>query len=217
VEAVFVDLQNGRLWQLSSTVSRRYMGWEGDPKTDGRKVEKIRDEDQFLSQTCKGEAAKLVRNCILACISPIVKEDFEEACMSKRSALLDEEGTKKLLAAFKQYGVTQARIEKFLGRTKKMGWTADDAATLRGIYTGIRDGEMTVDEAFEAPTETPEQSTEPEAAADPLCAFKAKIAACSVAENISLNYRKFCAENPELANDAAAIAQQREQEIGGGK
>jgi hypothetical protein len=55
-----------------------------------------------------------------------------------------------VLKAFKGLNVTQTQLETHVGDPADK-WTPEDFAVLRGVYTAIRDGAMSVEEAFAPP------------------------------------------------------------------
>jgi hypothetical protein len=59
-----------------------------------------------------------------------------------------------VLLAFKRYGVTQEMLETYL-EAKLDEWMGDDLATLIGLGNAIKDGQITVAEAFELKAEEP--------------------------------------------------------------
>jgi hypothetical protein len=63
----------------------------------------------------------------------------------------DPKKVDKVIEAFKRYDVALELLEKHLG-AKRDEWMGDDLATLIGIGNALKDGQMTVADAFDLPT-----------------------------------------------------------------
>lgn len=66
----------------------------------------------------------------------------------------DPKKVASVLQAFTRFGVTQEMLEKYL-EAKVDTWMGDDLATLIGLGNAIKDGQITVAEAFELKAEEP--------------------------------------------------------------
>ena len=148
VEAVFVNLQNGRVWQDAGTITRKYKSSKGE-------TEEI-PLDRFYGTICKGEASKRIRECIVRSVNPALKEWFEDLCRTKLEAVLESETIDKILKTFAPYGAKQKDLEKLVGRTRAMGWTVEDKVELLKAYSSLKNGECTLAEllADDEPSQT---------------------------------------------------------------
>jgi hypothetical protein len=94
--------------------------------------------------------SKALRNAILtvipkAYVDNIRKEAHRVAYGNAKSLSTMRDDAMKV---FRGLGITDDRILHTLGRKGVLDVTSDDVATLRGMYTAIKDGELSVDEAF---------------------------------------------------------------------
>lgn len=156
VTASFTDIQSGRIWTDSGIVSKFY-------KKSGGGVARHAD-DRFFNVVVKAELSKRVREAIIRCVPPGVRSELQAIAERRVAALLTNDTIERIVQSFAGLGVTLAQLENLLGKPIKAGWTIDDRVTLQGIYTAIRDGESTVAEAFGAPVQ-PNQSSSDVAAA----------------------------------------------------
>ena len=141
IEATFVDYQSGRLWQDATVLSKVIR------KKDGGSY-RIPD-DRFYNVVVQARKSILIRECVNRTIPPGVRAAIEEAAEEAMMKTVDDAKIKKILAAFAQWQVNQAMLEKFLGKPLK-NMNTEDHKVLVGLYVGIRDGETSVADAFES-------------------------------------------------------------------
>jgi len=103
-------------------------------------------DDRFADVVVKAAASKAVREVILRSIPPWTREALTDAVWE---IIGREKGdTDELSRMFAARGVPYQRVEHLMG--KKMGeLRGDDVARLFGILNALRDGEITVEQAFE--------------------------------------------------------------------
>lgn len=140
VEATFTDYQKGRIWQDGGIVSKYYKDRNG-------RTTKTPD-DRFYNVVVKAELSKRVREVILRSVPPGLRSELMECAERKIDQLLDDGTVQKMVGKFSSKGVTLEMLEKRIGRTTQMGWTADDRRDLLGLWNAIEEGETTVAEAF---------------------------------------------------------------------
>lgn len=94
-----------------------------------------------------------IRNSIFKVVPFVLVSDIlEEAkktAVGKAESVADRK--QKMLEWFDRFGVKQERILESIGRTGVEDVTLDDLAMLRGLATALKEGEITVESAFEAP------------------------------------------------------------------
>jgi hypothetical protein len=105
------------------------------------------------------QGARRVREAIFAVLPPWFTERAKELC-NQTLAAGDGESLEdriaKAVQAFHDRQVTVAQLEAQRGR-RRSDWTEQDVAQLGVLFTSIRRGEVTVDEAFDvAPVSTDE-------------------------------------------------------------
>ena len=152
VEAFAWDLENNTKRSLVFTVPHVRSTKQGNKKlTDPRDIYEL----------VANQAQRRVRSCLEAVIPRDIVEDAEDRCEQtlKQSSPVTPEGIKKLVAAFAAHSVTSEQIEKRLQRRLDT-MTAAQMATLRRIYTSLKEGMSTSANWFELP----EAPAEPEAA-----------------------------------------------------
>jgi hypothetical protein len=96
-------------------------------------------------------AARRLRECILSVIPHEIVEEAKALCrktIEHGQGLPMPERRKLCLEAFAKLGVTQAQLEKRIGRTMALA-TPQDLAALQVIEHSIRNNEATVPECFE--------------------------------------------------------------------
>lgn len=122
-----------------------------DTKKGGYQLKDSRD----IYERVANDAARRLRACILAVIPADVVEMAVEECEKtlKANVEITPESIKKMLAAFKEFGVTKEMIEKRIQRKMESILPAQ-FMNLRKIYTSMNDGMSTAKDWFEveAPT-----------------------------------------------------------------
>lgn len=140
VEAIFVDYQRGRIWQDRRVVSRVYKGKGG--------ISRRHPDDRFYGIVCAAEASRRIREVILRSVPPGLKQELFDAAEKEMAKLLTAEEMKRIVAAFASKGVTIDKLEQYIGRTQKAGWTAADRQRLAETWAAIKNEEATVAEIF---------------------------------------------------------------------
>ena len=163
---VFVDFETGYTNMRPYTIRKASRDLSDRQKKSASQV--ARQEDM----TMQIGLSKCIRNVIKGALpSWLIDSMYDESKKYSKEAL-----EKKLPAAiesaiftFGKYGVTVDQIEVLL-ECPKAAWTADHIIKLRGLLQGIKDGDMTISEAFpqmakqpatEARTAAPEAKAEP--------------------------------------------------------
>lgn len=135
-------------WDLETNV-RRVMTFDvshertRNNRSTGQKESVILSDSREVYEMNANQAARRLRACILTVIPADVVEDAVEAC--NRTLSQADGGTpiaeriKKLIVAFKPYGVTQAMIETRLGHNID-ATTEPEIAELRTVFTSLKDG-----------------------------------------------------------------------------
>jgi len=140
VTATFTDLQRGRVWQDVGIVSKFY-------KTRYGKMQRWNDE-KFYGMILKGEMSKRVREVILRCVSSGLRTELQAMAERYMAKVLSGDGVSKIVDSFNNVGVNVEVLENYIGRPIGAGWTEDDRVTLLSIFNAIKDGQITVAEAF---------------------------------------------------------------------
>jgi len=140
VEATFVDYQRGRLWTVSNPLSRI-----GTKRGGGTYTIPM---DRFYDLVCKAAGSKAVREVVMRCVPPGLKQCLFEAAEKEMAKLLTPAHMEKILASFATKGVTAEQVEHLIGRTQKQGWVAADRQKLAEVWAAFESGEATVAEIF---------------------------------------------------------------------
>lgn len=147
VDATFSDFENCRIWQDGGIVSQLYKVNPRYAKFPGE-MRRIPD-DRFWNVTCKAEASKRVREVILRSVNAALKRWFENECIKVASKLLGPDEIEKIKVYFRdEQGISLERLEKFVGREQRLGWTVDDRLRLLELKNAIEEGEVTAASAF---------------------------------------------------------------------
>lgn len=106
-----------------------------------------------IYEKCANEAARRKRACILAVVPGDVVDSAVEQCRKTLEASVDvtPEGIKKLLAAFKEFGVTRSDIEARIQR-KMDSILPAQVADLRNVYNALKDGMGAKEDYFKVET-----------------------------------------------------------------
>ena len=129
-------------------------------RTTRNGTKRITDE-RDLYELLANQAARRMRNCILALIPGDVIEAAVEQCHKTMVTTCDinPESLRKLVQAFEEFNVTKKQIEKRIQRHLE-SITPAQFVRMREIYTSLRDGMsepsdwFDMDEAEEAPSAT---------------------------------------------------------------
>lgn len=100
--------------------------------------------------------ARAVRECIFAVLPMWFVDEAQGRCaatIENGEGVPLEERITKMIAAFKEMGVDQAKLETKLGTTKGK-WTAAMVADMTVLFNSLRRNEVTIDDEFAAPAVT---------------------------------------------------------------
>jgi hypothetical protein len=103
------------------------------------------------------QASRRERACILSVIPRDVQDAAIERCHKTLAGSYTEpliDRVRKMVIAFAQFSVTQEMIAKRFGHNVDV-CTETEFATLRGIYTAVKDGQATVDDYFDRSADQP--------------------------------------------------------------
>lgn len=120
-----------------------------DTKQGRKELTDVRD----IYEVTANFGARRVRNCILAVIPRDVVDMAVKEC---RKTLADKdqrpvnEILHEMLKAFKDTGVTQEMVERYMGK-KAADLLKEDLIDLRGVYRAIKDGQSKIDDYFKSP------------------------------------------------------------------
>ncbi len=111
----------------------------------------MKDQDRAEDITYQIGQSKVIRNCIVrATPAWLVDQAIETAKTAELAKIKPENiaiSRARSFDFFRQYGVTQERIEAKVGR-KLDDWTAQDIVDLRGMGTALKEGRVTALELF---------------------------------------------------------------------
>jgi hypothetical protein len=138
VTAIFTDYARGVIRSEEDLVSQ----WKKDRSGSLYKE----DEARFVDMTLKAAKSKTKRNAVRDALPFELRQAYEMKAMEVAPKFLTPEKIKAIVEAFEEQGITIGELNNLLRREKTDKWTASDAETLRGIWTALENGEMTVDE-----------------------------------------------------------------------
>ena len=139
-QGVFHDLE--RNVAITYEVQRRITGKSGK-----------RFSADMIGVTANAACSIALRNAILKGVPKAFWSDIYEAarkCAAGNAASLVTRRA-EAIKAFAVYGIKEEQILKTLNRPGVADVTLDDLVILRGMYTAIKEGETTPEEAFAAP------------------------------------------------------------------
>jgi hypothetical protein len=107
-------------------------------------------DERDVYELCANQAARRVRACLLAVIPGDIVEEAMTQCNATLSASADcsVEAQKKMLDAFKPYGVSKAQIEAKIQR-RLDAITPAQMVTLKKVFASLRDGMSSPEDWFE--------------------------------------------------------------------
>lgn len=140
IEATFTDYQKGRIWQDGGLVSRFYKSRYGKREAYA--------QDRFYDVVVKAAKSRAVREVITRSVPPGLRAELFEMAEKRTAQLLTDEKVESIIEKFAGKRITLEQLEARVGRTRKMGWTERDRLDLLGLWTGLDDGETTLEEAF---------------------------------------------------------------------
>lgn len=137
--ATWVDFETNNRRTIPFRVSRKF---KRKDNTMGRHT-----EDRFHETVVPAKQSKALREVILRSLPPGLKKEYERKAEEVRSKQGKDQRWAKMLRTFGPLGVSQADLEKMIGKEAK-AFAPDDFDDLLGVYNAIMDGETTVAEAF---------------------------------------------------------------------
>lgn len=140
VAARFIDYQRGRRWVTTSIVSKLYT----KAKHKGGGVGRI-DDERFYNVVCKAATSKCVREVILRCVPPGLREELQNTVENAIDEQLTPQAIAKIVAAFESFRIYQKDIERFMGKPI-IDINKDERRQVQGLYTALCDQEITADE-----------------------------------------------------------------------
>jgi hypothetical protein len=148
-----VDLERG------FTVSRVFR------KKKGKGVFKKLEDDRAEDMTFQAAQSWAIRNVVLAGVprwlTDLAKERAKDAVLKGISKEGLAVATDKALKFLAGYAISEARVIAVLGKPKHE-WTSEDIASLRGMASQLRDGQVSAEHLFpaaEATAERPQAAT----------------------------------------------------------
>jgi hypothetical protein len=151
--AHFVDLERG------FTVSRVFR------KKKGKGVFKKLEDDRAEDMTFQAAQSRAIRNVVLAGVPRWLTDQAKERAKDAVLKGISKEGlavaTDKALKFLSGYGISEERVIAILGKPKHE-WASEDIASLRGMASQLRDGQVTAEQLFptiETEEERPKAAT----------------------------------------------------------
>ncbi len=138
----------GVAWDLQNNVA---VGFEVRRRIAGKNNRKYSDD--MIAVTSNAASSIALRNAVFKVVpSPFWRPIYHacrEAAVGNAQTLSDRRH--KSIVAFGKMGVQPERIFGLLGVKGEEEITLDHLGTLRGLFTAIKDGETTIEEAFPDP------------------------------------------------------------------
>lgn len=152
-------------WDKETNVLKTLFFFVPHYRTTKQGRKRITDE-RDLYELLANQAARRMRNCILALIPGDVIDAAVEQCQKTMVTHVDisPESIKKLVDAFGAFGVTRAQIEKRIQR-RIDAITPAQVVRMREIYTSLHDGMSSPVDWFESETGKDETGETPAPAA----------------------------------------------------
>ncbi len=141
VEASFVDYQRGRIWRLSSVISKVF---KRRNDSQGRPTGRHND-DRFYGVVCKAEGSKLLRECITRAVPPGLRSELMLCVDEQLADFLDEKTVLNIVAQFSGKGVSKEDLEALIGKRIE-SFTQGDRVTLMELWRGVESGDVEVAE-----------------------------------------------------------------------
>lgn len=113
-----------------------------------------RFNDDMIATTANALCSKAMRDAVFDCVpEALIKDVVDKAKAMARGELTTDKSKLadariKAIQMFKALGKTDAEIFTFLGHNEITDISADDVMLLRGVYTAIKDGELTAENCF---------------------------------------------------------------------
>jgi hypothetical protein len=146
VEAFCLDLE---------TNTRKAITFRVPHVRNTRKGSYLLTDSRDIYELTANMAARRVRNCILAVVPGDVVDAAKHQCQVTLTASADtsQEGIKKMVEAFSQFGITKSQIEKRIQRRLDTVSPAQ-MVQLKKIYASLRDGMSAPGDWFESASES---------------------------------------------------------------
>lgn len=143
-EAYCWDKERNARQQIVFTVSKYRHTRSGDY---------LLTDPRDIYEKCANEAARRKRACILANVPGDIVDDAVEQCRRTLAANVDvtPDGIKKLVAAFREMGVSRQDIERRIQRKVETILPAQ-VVDLRNVYNAMKDGMGSRDDYFKGET-----------------------------------------------------------------
>jgi hypothetical protein len=169
----------GTAWDLESNVA---IAFEARRRITNKKGQKYNED--MVATTANAATSIALRNAIFKVVPSAYWRPIYEQCrkvaVGDASTLADRRA--KALAYFQKMGVPSDRVVAFFEVKGVEDIGLDHLATLHGIATSIKEGEITVDEAFPAPTMTaPQRKADADSHASTAVPFVATVATSATA------------------------------------
>lgn len=155
-------------WDKETNVLKTLFFYVPHYRTTKQGRKRITDERE-LYELLANQAARRMRNCILALIPGDVVDAAVEQCSRTlvTHCEITPETIKKLVDAFSAFGVTKSQIEKRIQR-KIESIAPAQFVRMREIYTSLRDGMSEPSEWFESDDDSESDSASANAATESL-------------------------------------------------
>lgn len=138
ISVIFTDYANGIITSDEDFVSQYAKSRDGGLYKQ--------DDVRFMEMTLKAAKSKTKRNVVRDSLPHELRQAYEAKAMEIAPKFLTVEKVNEIIEAFAEQGITIADLQVLVGKTKSEGWTKAEYETLRGTWTALDNGEMTVDE-----------------------------------------------------------------------
>jgi hypothetical protein len=141
-------------WDVESNV-RKAIVFRVPHVRNTRKGTYTLTDDRDIYELCANQASRRVRNCVLAVVPGDVTEAAVHQCQVTMTASADtsQEGVRKMVEAFGQFGITKSQLEKRIQR--RLDTMSPALMTqLKKIYASLRDGMSAPGDWFEVEAES---------------------------------------------------------------
>jgi predicted Zn-ribbon and HTH transcriptional regulator len=153
ISVIFTDYANGIITSDEDFVSQYAKDRNGGVYKQ--------DDVRFMELTLKAAKSKTKRNVVRDSLPYELRQAYEAKAMEVAPRFLTPEKVQEIIDSFGEQGVMLADLQVLVGKAKTEGWTKAEYETLRGVWTALDNGEMTVHELLaecRSPAESPEQS-----------------------------------------------------------
>lgn len=140
IGAAFVDFEKNTRFAVEKAVSKLYRSRDG-------RIQEI-PPDRLADVVVPAHASKLLREVILRSIPSWLKAEFESRAREIGTSGSLPALRQRMIEQFSTLGVTDAQILAHLQKDAVTRITRDDIATMRGVFTALKEGEATTQEVF---------------------------------------------------------------------